>query len=88
MPLGEVSSFSSILSSNSGADHTCAWGGFWGDQLPIPTRYKISAKSRGLYTCNVKVLAWGDQSPPPRPRMVPTADANRLNMENDSIWDF
>jgi len=43
---------------------------FWGgDQLPIPTRYKISAKSRGLYTCNVKVLAWEDQSPP-RPRML------------------
>jgi len=39
-------------------------GFFWGDQLPIPTRYKISAKSRGLYTCNVKVLAWGGQSPP------------------------
>jgi len=43
--------------------HVCL-GGFGGDQLPIPTRYKISAKSRGLYTCNVKVLAWGDQSPP------------------------
>jgi len=49
--------------------HTCAWGGFLGggDQLPIPTRYKISAKSRGLYTCNVKVLAI---PPPPRPLMV------------------
>jgi len=27
-------------------------------------RYKISAISRGLYTCNVKVLAWGGTSPP------------------------
>jgi len=55
--------------------HVCLGGFFGGDQLPIPTRYKISAKSRGLYTCNVKVLAWGDQSlpsPPPRPRMFET----------------
>jgi len=38
---------------------------FWGgDQLPIHTRYKISAKNRGLYTCNVKVLAWGRPVPP------------------------
>jgi len=35
-----------------------------GDQLPIPTRYKILAKSRGIYTCTVKVLAWGGPVPP------------------------
>jgi len=56
-------------------DHTCAWG-FFLEGGPVAytvcTRFKLSAKSRGLYTYNIKVLAWGDQSPtsPPRPRML------------------
>jgi len=32
----------------------------WGDQLPIPTRYKLSAKSRG-----VPLKFWPGPSPPP-----------------------
>jgi len=48
--------------------HVCL-GGFGGDQLPIPHAIR-SRPSRGLYTCNVKVLAWrGDQSPPPTPTL-------------------
>jgi len=42
--------------------HTWAWRSFWGDQLHIPTRYKFSTQSLRIYTCNGKVLAWG-QSP-------------------------
>jgi len=36
-----------------------------GGQLSKLTRYKLSAKSRGLYTRNVKVLACGASPPPP-----------------------
>jgi len=60
-----------------------------GDQLPIPTRYKILAKSRGLYTCNVKVLAWGGTSPPPpRPRMLVTGYTNYEFMNKKIVCKF
>jgi len=45
-----------FLSGFSSTVHTWAWAPFGGDQLPIPTRYKMSV--------------WGGTSPPPRPRVV------------------
>jgi len=55
---------------------------FWGgDQLPIPTRYKMSVGGTSPPP-HVKFLAWGDQ-PPPRPHVVP-GERLRLDREHSS----
>jgi len=56
-------SFSSLRLSTTHF-HTWAWATFWGDQLPISTRYKISVWGTSLPP-HVTLLGWGI-IPPPR----------------------
>jgi len=57
-----------------------------GGQLPIHTRYKLSAKSRGLYTCNVEIFGLGTSPPFPRARPLMVQTRGGATLERGCVF--